>query len=114
MLRGVQAARGPAMITTEAALAASEAEVVRLGTSAAPGVDAVVVAAFGDPGVLRLRAVLTVPVVGIGEAAMHEAARDGRRFGIATTTPGLARSIETKIRPTPCRCAWSGMAPASS
>jgi Asp/Glu/hydantoin racemase len=34
-----------------------------------------------------------VPVLGIGDAAMRAAAARGR-FGVATTTPGLAASIE--------------------
>ena len=97
-LRGINAARGPAMITDAAALADAADEVVRLGTTEAENQDAVVVAAFGDPGVAELRGLLTVPVVGIGEAAVREAARGGRRFGIATTTPGLVRSIEANAR----------------
>ena len=86
------------MITDAAALAHAAGEVVRLGTTEAEHEDAVVVAAFGDPGVARLRGLLTVPVIGIGEAAVREAARGGRRFGIATTTPGLVRSIEANAR----------------
>ena len=97
-LRGVEAARGPAMITTEAALAAAGEEVLRLGMAEGGRADAVVVAAFGDPGVAHLRTVLTVPVIGIGEASVREAAGGGRSFGIATTTPGLVRSIENNVR----------------
>ena len=96
LLRGTQAAHGPGMIVDAAALAASAVEVVRIGT-AARGVAAVVVAAFGDPGVARLRALLDIPVIGIGEAALREAAAAGR-FGIATTTPGLLASIEAMVR----------------
>ncbi|MET9953344.1 aspartate/glutamate racemase family protein [Streptomyces sp. NPDC006339] len=40
---------------------------------------------------------LGVPVVGIGEAALAEAAAGGRRFGIATTTPRLAGSIVAHV-----------------
>lgn len=97
-LRGITAARGPAMITDVATLADAVGEVVRLGTSEASGVDALVVAAFGDPGLTRLRGLLPIPVVGIGEAAVRDAAKGGRRFGIATTTPGLVRSVEANIR----------------
>jgi allantoin racemase len=34
-----------------------------------------------------------VPVIGIAEASMREAAEGGRRFGIATTTPALVELI---------------------
>ena len=48
------------------------------------GYDAVYLACFGDPGLLALRDIAPVPVVGMAEAACREAARDGRRFGIVT------------------------------
>lgn len=44
--------------------------------------DAVVVAAFGDPGVTALREVLPVPVVGLTEAALATASLLGQRFAI--------------------------------
>jgi allantoin racemase len=46
------------------------------------GHDAVVVAAFGDPGVPGLREALDVPVVGITEAALMSACLLGKRFSI--------------------------------
>ena len=55
--------------------------------------DGVIIAAFGDPGIDAVRARLSVPVTGIGEAGIAEAARDGRRFSIVTTTPLLAAAI---------------------
>lgn len=97
-MRGVGAARGADMILDAAALAEAAAEVVRIGLADQPGSDAVIVAAFGNPGARTLRERLPVPVLGIGEAAIREAAFGGRRFGIATTTPGLVRSIEDGVR----------------
>ncbi|ABE36638.1 asp/Glu/Hydantoin racemase family protein [Paraburkholderia xenovorans LB400] len=44
--------------------------------------DALMVAAFGDPGLLELREVLDVPVVGMTEAALMTAAQLGQRIGI--------------------------------
>lgn len=96
-VRAVGAARGVAMIVDEAALLASAAEVVRIGVAGAASADAIVVAAFGDPGATQLRAALAIPVIGIGEAAMREAGANGRRFGIATTTPGLVEAIRGKV-----------------
>jgi len=46
------------------------------------GHDAVVVAAFGDPGVPGLREALDIPVVGITEAALMSACLLGQRFSI--------------------------------
>ncbi|MCV9999754.1 aspartate/glutamate racemase family protein [Pararhizobium sp. YC-54] len=53
-------------------------------------IDAVVVACFDDTGVDALRALLDVPVVGIGEAAYHAASMISNKFTVITT---LARSV---------------------
>eukprot|EP01035_Chromulina_nebulosa_P026232 gene26231-34319_t len=50
----------------------------------AAGCDAIYLACFGDPGLLALREVADVPVVGMAEAACLEACRRGRRFAIVT------------------------------
>ncbi|MET0929542.1 MAG: aspartate/glutamate racemase family protein [Aeromicrobium sp.] len=49
------------------------------------GVDAYVIACFGDPGLLAAREVATGPVIGIAEAAMRMAAYLGRGFSVVTT-----------------------------
>ena len=48
------------------------------------GVDAVLVACSGDPGVAEARTLLDIPVVGPMEAGMLVACGYGRRFGIVT------------------------------
>jgi allantoin racemase len=96
-LRGATAAHGVPMIVTEADLLRSATEVIRLGRAAVPGVSALIVAAFGDPGAAALRDHVNVPVIGIGEASMREAAFGERRFGVATTTPALAGAIELMV-----------------
>jgi Asp/Glu/hydantoin racemase len=96
-LRSATAARGAPMITSDAELATAVDEVLAIGMREAQGVAAIVVAAFGDPALALLRAYVAVPVVGIGEASMQEAASGGRRFGVATTTPGLADSIAQAV-----------------
>jgi allantoin racemase len=48
------------------------------------GCDAVYLACFGDPGLLALREIAKVPVVGMAEASCLEACRRGRRFAIVT------------------------------
>ncbi|HRO11239.1 aspartate/glutamate racemase family protein [Amaricoccus sp.] len=87
----------PPLLTTPADLAAALPGVVRIGVEAAKDdrVGAIIVAAFGDPGLAELRAEVDLPVFGIREQAFREAAEGGRPFGIATTTPdpGLAEAF---------------------
>ncbi|MHC6178090.1 aspartate/glutamate racemase family protein [Glutamicibacter endophyticus] len=47
-----------------------------------PGHDAVLVAAFGDPGMPALKELCQVPVIGMTEAALAAAALQGSRFSI--------------------------------
>jgi Asp/Glu/hydantoin racemase len=47
-----------------------------------PGHDAVIVAAFGDPGLAALREALPVPVLGLTESALASACLLGHRIGI--------------------------------
>jgi Asp/Glu/hydantoin racemase len=98
-VQGVTVERGPRMLTDPAALRAAAPEVVEAGRRAlATGSPAaLVVAAFGDPGLDELRALAGVPVVGIGEAALLEASAAGTPFGIVTTTPLLADSIADRV-----------------
>ena len=48
------------------------------------GCDAVLLACFGDPGLLALKELSPVPVVGMAEASCHLACTLGRRFAIVT------------------------------
>jgi Asp/Glu/hydantoin racemase len=86
------------MIVTQPALAAAADEVVEIGRREAADVGGIIVGAFGDPGLAILRETVSIPVVGICEAAMREAAVGGRRFGVATVTPELAAAIEDRAR----------------
>ncbi|MEV7676173.1 aspartate/glutamate racemase family protein [Streptomyces sp. NPDC088752] len=98
-VRGVTVARGPRMLTDPAALRAAVPEVLAAGTAATAGdgCAALLVAAFGDPGLDALRAATGLPVAGLGEAALLEAAADGTPFGVATTTPLLADAITARV-----------------
>ncbi|WP_163558765.1 aspartate/glutamate racemase family protein [Halomonas sp. NO4] len=49
------------------------------------GVDAYVIACFGDPGLLAARELTRAPVIGIAEAAFHMAALISTRFSVVTT-----------------------------
>lgn len=87
------AVRSPVMIVSEPELRAAEAEVIEIGMARHHHYSGIVVSAFGDPGLDELRRCLEIPVVGICESSMLEAAGHGRRFGIATTTPRLVDAI---------------------
>jgi allantoin racemase len=95
---GATATRGPAMIVTAEQLAAAAFEVIEIGIRQARKVSGIVVGAFGDPGLEPLRSSVAVPVVGLCEASMLEAAAGGRRFGVATVTPELAAPIQDRVR----------------
>jgi len=53
------------------------------------GHDAVIIAAFGDPGVPGIREVLDVPVVGMTEAALASVSLLGNRFSIVAISPRI-------------------------
>jgi allantoin racemase len=91
---GFTAKAGPLIVTDEAALEAAALLVIERGVELeAAGFQGVLIAGFGDPGLERLRRRLGIPVTGIAEAGMKEAARGGRRFSIVTTTPDLKAAI---------------------
>ncbi|WP_217274662.1 aspartate/glutamate racemase family protein [Rathayibacter sp. VKM Ac-2835] len=96
---GETAAHGPSIITTPAALAAAAEHVVAAARRAALAhtPDAIVVAAFGDPGAAGAAAATGLPVVGIGAAAVRAASAGGRRFAIATTTGRLEPVIRALV-----------------
>jgi Asp/Glu/hydantoin racemase len=96
-LESETAARGARMITSAEELATSVEEVVAIGQRHASRVAAIVISAFGDPGLARLRESVGVPVVGIGEASLREAAEGERRFAVATTTPELEAPIVAAV-----------------
>jgi len=52
--------------------------------------DAIVQAAFGDPGLAALREAFDRPVVGLTEAALKEAARLAKRFSIVAISPRIS------------------------
>lgn len=93
-ISGVTVAFGAPLITDEAGLATAADAVTALAAALDPrDWDGAIVAAFGDSGLAALRGLLPIPVTGIGEAGMAEAAGGGRRFAVATTTPRLAAAI---------------------
>lgn len=97
-ITGYTAPFGAPLITDELSLDRAADAVDELSKQVS-GNDGVIVAAFGDPGHESLVRQLNIPVAGIAEAGMAEAASNGRRFAVVTTTPKLRRRIsETAAR----------------
>ncbi|GAB4061102.1 aspartate/glutamate racemase family protein [Uliginosibacterium sediminicola] len=95
LIEGRTAPRGQSLIVNEPALAEAAQVVQEYGPQvAAEGFDALIVAAFGDPGLTALREQLAIPVTGIAEAGIAEAAAGGRRYSIVSTTPELRNSLQ--------------------
>ncbi len=69
--------------TLECAIAAEKA-----------GYQALIISCGGDPGVVPLREVVTVPIIPPGMAAKHVCSMLGRRFSILTTGSGPSRRTE--------------------
>lgn len=98
VVEGVTARRGAALIHDEELLAISASAVVELaGTLDLARYCGIIVAAFGDPGLDRLREFSPVPVTGIAEAGIMEAAGKGRRFSVVTITPDLVAAIRKRV-----------------
>lgn len=94
-IAGLTASFGSPLITDPKALTVAAQAVAALLPALADS-DAVIIAAFGDPGLEDLRAALPCPVTGIAEAGMAEAGECRRRFAIVTTTPALVERIAAR------------------
>ncbi|HYF54280.1 MAG TPA: aspartate/glutamate racemase family protein [Salinarimonas sp.] len=75
---------GARYISSRAAAAIAGHAALDLLAEHGAGCDAVCLACFGDPGLLALKELSPVPVVGMAEASCHAAAMVGRRFAIVT------------------------------
>lgn len=62
------------------------------------GWDAIILGCYGDPGLDALREMLTIPVIGPGEATALMAASLGHKFSIITITESVIASTEKQIR----------------
>ncbi|MCB1350243.1 MAG: aspartate/glutamate racemase family protein [Maritimibacter sp.] len=77
------------------------------------GIDAVVIAAFGDPGLAGARELFDVPVVGMAEAAAMSAAMLGEWFSVVTFSPVMTRWYSDCIVATGLAARFTGVrAPA--
>jgi allantoin racemase len=86
----VAVALGTTTIENEFDAALAAPEVMRLVRDAeAEGLDACIIASFGDPVVVGARDLVSIPVIGEGEAALEAAAVLGLRFSIIITEKNI-------------------------
>lgn len=71
--------------------------------------DAVIVAAFGDPGLVAARDLFDVPVVGMAEAAVLTAAMLGERFAVITFSPHMVRWYQDCVLQTGLGARFTGV-----
>lgn len=83
------APRGVPYISSRAEAQLGGAQLLETLAEHAPGADAAIVAAFGDPGLMAARELFDIPVIGMSEAAMLTACMLGRRFAIVTFSTNL-------------------------
>ncbi len=88
------APRGVPYIATRAEAVIGGAVALEMLAAAHAGVDAAVVAAFGDPALGGARELFPIPVVGLAEAGMLTACMLGARFAVVT----FARALEPWYR----------------
>ncbi len=86
-VKGATARFGGRYIATRATYAIAAHAALDAYAEHGEGADVVILACFGDPGLLALREVANVPVIGMAEAACLEAAGRGR-FAIVTGGAG--------------------------
>jgi allantoin racemase len=70
---------------------------LEVGRAEADGADALIIACFDDTGLDAARAMATIPVVGLCEAAVATAAFIAPRFSIVTTRPRSVVPIEALV-----------------
>lgn len=83
------ASRGVPYIATRAEAQIGGAVALEMLAEQHRNVDAAIIAAFGDPGLLAARELFDIPVIGMAEAAMLAACMLGRSFAIVTFASAL-------------------------
>ena len=94
----VTADRGFPYIASRAEAQVAGAILLETIATHAEDVDAVVIAAYGDPGLAAARELFDLPVIGMAEAAMLTAAMLGERFAIVTFSPVMRRWYTDGVR----------------
>lgn len=93
-VQGLTVRTGQGFLATPEALAeAAQAVEAFAPDLVGQGFDAIIIAGFGDPGLQALRRCIELPITGLGEAGIAEAAAGGLRYAIVTVTPHLHDSL---------------------
>ncbi len=87
----VTATQGFPYIASRAEAQIAGAQVLETIATHQANVDAVIIAAFGDPGLVAARELFDLPIIGMAEAAVLTAAMLGDRFAVVTFSPHMAR-----------------------
>lgn len=95
---GLSAPRGVPYISLPEQAAAAEAVTLEVVAHKWPAYDAIIVAAFADPGLMTARTISKRPVLGIAESALLTAAMMGDRFAIVSMASTLLPVFETMAR----------------
>lgn len=95
---GLSAPRGVPYISLPEQAAAAEAVTLEIVAREWPAYDAIIVAAFADPGLMAARAMSKRPVLGIAESALLTASMMGERFAIVSLASTLLPVFETMAR----------------
>lgn len=95
---GLSAPSGVSFINKPEQSQAAEAVTLEVVAREWPAYDAVIVAAFSDPGLMAARAVSKRPVLGIGESAMLSAAMMGSRFAAVSLSPAMRPLFDATVR----------------
>ena len=59
--------------------------------------DAIIIAAFGDPGLVPAKTLFNLPIIGLGEAAMLSACLFGKKFSIISFTNAMTSWYEESV-----------------
>jgi allantoin racemase len=98
VVKTVSISRGPASIETSYDVAFAVPEILRAVEDHGADCDAIMVNCFADPGVLAVREIAEVPVVGAAEASMALALLLGHKFAVVSTGESSGPSIELQAR----------------
>lgn len=96
----VTASKGFPYIASRAEAQIAGGLVLEMIAEHANEVDAVVIAAFGDPGLAGARELFDLPIVGMAEAAVMTAALLGDTFAVVTFSPLMTRWYADCVRAT--------------
>jgi Asp/Glu/hydantoin racemase len=95
---GLSAPRGVPYISLPEQAAAAEAVTLEIVAREWPAFDAIIIAAFADPGLLGARAISKRPVLGIAESALLTAAMMGERFATVSLASTLLPVFEAMAK----------------